>query len=91
MTQAEVARAMGVNQAVTDDLRSYLLAAGLRHPGNQAGPALPALLGQLAQPHVTTIMDRLKPARTAALTVVGPGRFSSAWPLTPAWANGRWS
>jgi hypothetical protein len=52
-----------------DAQRSPLLATGLRYSGNQAGTALPALLGQLAQPHVTMIMDRLKPARTAALTV----------------------
>jgi hypothetical protein len=51
-----------------DDLRSRLLATGLQYPGNQAGTALPALLGQLAQPYVTMIMNRLKPMRTAALT-----------------------
>jgi hypothetical protein len=52
-----------------DDLRGRLLATGLQHPGNQAGTALPALLGQLAQPHVAIIMGRLKPVRTAALTL----------------------
>lgn len=55
--------------AEDDDLRARLLACGLQHPANQAPAALPALLGKLGQPFLTIITNRLKPVRTAALTL----------------------